>query len=200
MAHTPVPQLRHVVHVHDCRAVHAEALPEAASRHQRQCLQRLCLLGHCHLLLRAGRGEALARGTHPARTPYPVPEVPSLGLPGEPQPRCSGGRVGLGSGSPRRLLSPACGGPRQVFGKGNTAFWVVFSVIHIIATLLLSTQLYYMGRWKLGEGPPGAGCGGQGSRAPRRRGRWPWGPALTTDFGFCPLAGGPGRITVGAVG
>ncbi|XP_021093499.1 SID1 transmembrane family member 2 isoform X3 [Heterocephalus glaber] len=36
-----------------------------------------------------------------------------------------------------------------VFGKGNTAFWIVFSVIHIIATLLLSTQLYYMGRWKL---------------------------------------------------
>ncbi|KFV78842.1 SID1 transmembrane family member 2, partial [Struthio camelus australis] len=39
-----------------------------------------------------------------------------------------------------------------VFGKGNTAFWIVFSVIHITATLLLSTQLYYMGRWKLGEG------------------------------------------------
>ncbi|XP_052642633.1 SID1 transmembrane family member 2 isoform X3 [Harpia harpyja] len=38
-----------------------------------------------------------------------------------------------------------------VFGKGNTAFWIVFSVIHIVATLLLSTQLYYMGRWKLGE-------------------------------------------------
>jgi len=42
--------------------------------------------------------------------------------------------------------------PRQVFGKGNTAFWIVFSVIHIIATLLLSTQLYYMGRWKLDSG------------------------------------------------
>jgi len=39
-----------------------------------------------------------------------------------------------------------------VFGKGNTAFWIVFSVIHIIATLLLSTQLYYMGRWKLDSG------------------------------------------------
>uniref|UniRef100_A0A670JY30 SID1 transmembrane family member 2 n=1 Tax=Podarcis muralis TaxID=64176 RepID=A0A670JY30_PODMU len=38
-----------------------------------------------------------------------------------------------------------------VFGKGNTAFWIVFSVIHILSTLLLSTQLYYMGRWKLGE-------------------------------------------------
>uniref|UniRef100_A0A671T334 SID1 transmembrane family member 2-like n=2 Tax=Sinocyclocheilus anshuiensis TaxID=1608454 RepID=A0A671T334_9TELE len=38
-----------------------------------------------------------------------------------------------------------------VFGKGNTAFWIVFSVIHILATLLLSTQLYYMGRWRLGE-------------------------------------------------
>lgn len=39
-----------------------------------------------------------------------------------------------------------------VFGKGNTAFWIVFSVIHIISTLLLSTQLYYMGRWKLDSG------------------------------------------------
>ncbi|KAM8795658.1 SID1 transmembrane family member 2 isoform 2-T2 [Eudromia elegans] len=39
-----------------------------------------------------------------------------------------------------------------VFGKGNTAFWIVFSVIHIMATLLLSTQLYYMGRWKLDSG------------------------------------------------
>lgn len=45
----------------------------------------------------------------------------------------------------------------QVFGKGNTAFWIVFSVIHIISTLLLSTQLYYMGRWKLGENMPRAG-------------------------------------------
>lgn len=53
---------------------------------------------------------------------------------------------------------PTSGTPLQVFGKGNTAFWVVFSVIHIISTLLLSTQLYYMGRWKLGESIPGAGC------------------------------------------
>ncbi|NXJ79266.1 SIDT2 protein, partial [Trogon melanurus] len=42
-----------------------------------------------------------------------------------------------------------------VFGKGNTAFWIVFSVIHIVATLLLSTQLYYMGRWKLAPDLPG---------------------------------------------
>lgn len=39
----------------------------------------------------------------------------------------------------------------QVFGKGNMVFWIVFSVIHILATLLLSTQLYYMGRWRLGK-------------------------------------------------
>ncbi|XP_074832973.1 SID1 transmembrane family member 2 isoform X2 [Carettochelys insculpta] len=39
-----------------------------------------------------------------------------------------------------------------VFGKGNLLFWVVFSVLHIGATLLLSTQLYYMGRWKLNSG------------------------------------------------
>uniref|UniRef100_A0A8C8SBP3 SID1 transmembrane family member 2 n=1 Tax=Pelusios castaneus TaxID=367368 RepID=A0A8C8SBP3_9SAUR len=41
-----------------------------------------------------------------------------------------------------------------VFGKENTVFWIVFSIIHIIATLLLSTQLYYMGRWKLDSGIP----------------------------------------------
>ncbi|XP_060124534.1 SID1 transmembrane family member 2 isoform X2 [Zootoca vivipara] len=41
-----------------------------------------------------------------------------------------------------------------VFGKGNTAFWIVFSIIHILSTLLLSTQLYYMGRWKLDSGIP----------------------------------------------
>ncbi|NXJ10335.1 SIDT2 protein, partial [Odontophorus gujanensis] len=39
-----------------------------------------------------------------------------------------------------------------VFGKGNMVFWIVFSVMHIMATLLLSTQLYYMGRWKLDSG------------------------------------------------
>uniref|UniRef100_M3ZL05 SID1 transmembrane family member 2 n=1 Tax=Xiphophorus maculatus TaxID=8083 RepID=M3ZL05_XIPMA len=39
-----------------------------------------------------------------------------------------------------------------VFGRGNMAFWIVFSVIHILATLLLSTQLYYMGRWRLDAG------------------------------------------------
>uniref|UniRef100_A0A4W6DSA3 SID1 transmembrane family member 2 n=1 Tax=Lates calcarifer TaxID=8187 RepID=A0A4W6DSA3_LATCA len=39
-----------------------------------------------------------------------------------------------------------------VFGKGNTVFWIVFSVIHILATLLLSTQLYYMGRWRFDSG------------------------------------------------
>ncbi|XP_062995409.1 SID1 transmembrane family member 2 isoform X2 [Elgaria multicarinata webbii] len=39
-----------------------------------------------------------------------------------------------------------------VFGKGNMAFWIVFSIIHILSTMLLSTQLYYMGRWKLDSG------------------------------------------------
>ncbi|XP_040046859.1 SID1 transmembrane family member 2 isoform X2 [Gasterosteus aculeatus] len=39
-----------------------------------------------------------------------------------------------------------------VFGKGNNVFWIVFSVIHILATMLLSTQLYYMGRWRLDSG------------------------------------------------
>ncbi|NXX19063.1 SIDT2 protein, partial [Podargus strigoides] len=53
-----------------------------------------------------------------------------------------------------------------VFGKGNTAFWIVFSVIHIVATLLLSTQLYYMGRWKLGEAGGTTGGGGTVRRGP----------------------------------
>uniref|UniRef100_A0A4W5M6U1 SID1 transmembrane family member 2 n=1 Tax=Hucho hucho TaxID=62062 RepID=A0A4W5M6U1_9TELE len=39
-----------------------------------------------------------------------------------------------------------------VFGKGNMVFWIVFSVLHILATMLLSTQLYYMGRWRLDSG------------------------------------------------
>ncbi|KAM4590352.1 SID1 transmembrane family member 2 isoform 2-T2 [Fundulus diaphanus] len=39
-----------------------------------------------------------------------------------------------------------------VFGRGNMVFWIVFSVIHIVATLFLSTQLYYMGRWRLDAG------------------------------------------------
>ncbi|XP_076000244.1 SID1 transmembrane family member 2 isoform X2 [Genypterus blacodes] len=39
-----------------------------------------------------------------------------------------------------------------VFGRGNSVFWIGFSVIHILATLLLSTQLYYMGRWRLDSG------------------------------------------------
>uniref|UniRef100_A0A8C7JZ81 SID1 transmembrane family member 2 n=1 Tax=Oncorhynchus kisutch TaxID=8019 RepID=A0A8C7JZ81_ONCKI len=38
-----------------------------------------------------------------------------------------------------------------VFGKGNMVFWIIFSVLHILATMLLSTQLYYMGRWRLGK-------------------------------------------------
>uniref|UniRef100_A0A8C3F293 SID1 transmembrane family member 1 n=1 Tax=Chrysemys picta bellii TaxID=8478 RepID=A0A8C3F293_CHRPI len=36
-----------------------------------------------------------------------------------------------------------------VFGKNNVWFWVIFSVIHIVASLALSTQIYYMGRFKI---------------------------------------------------
>ncbi|XP_078283098.1 SID1 transmembrane family member 2 isoform X1 [Rhinoraja longicauda] len=39
-----------------------------------------------------------------------------------------------------------------VFGKDYIVFWAVFSCIHIVATLLLSIQLYYVGRWKLDVG------------------------------------------------
>nr|XP_054503385.1 SID1 transmembrane family member 2 isoform X2 [Agelaius phoeniceus] len=62
-----LPQLhqlpvRHLLHVHDCGALHAEALPEASPGHQRQRLQRLRLPGPRHLLLRGGRG--LWEGEH----------------------------------------------------------------------------------------------------------------------------------------
>ncbi|XP_036075256.1 SID1 transmembrane family member 1 isoform X3 [Rousettus aegyptiacus] len=36
-----------------------------------------------------------------------------------------------------------------VFGKNDVWFWAIFSVIHILASLALSTQIYYMGRFKI---------------------------------------------------
>ncbi|XP_038255134.1 SID1 transmembrane family member 1 isoform X2 [Dermochelys coriacea] len=36
-----------------------------------------------------------------------------------------------------------------VFGKNDVWFWVIFSIIHIVASLALSTQIYYMGRFKI---------------------------------------------------
>ncbi|NXQ57407.1 SIDT1 protein, partial [Anthoscopus minutus] len=39
-----------------------------------------------------------------------------------------------------------------VFGKNDMWFWVIFSMIHILGSLALSTQIYYMGRFKI-EGP-----------------------------------------------
>ncbi|KAM5276605.1 SID1 transmembrane family member 1 isoform 4-T5 [Hipposideros larvatus] len=39
-----------------------------------------------------------------------------------------------------------------VFGKNDVWFWVIFSVIHILASLALSTQIYYMGRFKIDLG------------------------------------------------
>nr|XP_045004020.1 SID1 transmembrane family member 1 isoform X1 [Jaculus jaculus] len=36
-----------------------------------------------------------------------------------------------------------------VFGKNDVWFWIIFSVIHILASLALSTQIYYMGRFKI---------------------------------------------------
>uniref|UniRef100_A0A8D0GJ83 SID1 transmembrane family member 1 n=1 Tax=Sphenodon punctatus TaxID=8508 RepID=A0A8D0GJ83_SPHPU len=36
-----------------------------------------------------------------------------------------------------------------VFGKNQMWFWVIFSVIHVVASLALSTQIYYMGRFKI---------------------------------------------------
>ncbi|XP_044305589.1 SID1 transmembrane family member 1 [Varanus komodoensis] len=39
-----------------------------------------------------------------------------------------------------------------VFGKNALWFWIFFSVIHIVASLGLSTQIYYMGRFKIDLG------------------------------------------------
>uniref|UniRef100_A0A8B9QL10 SID1 transmembrane family member 1 n=1 Tax=Apteryx owenii TaxID=8824 RepID=A0A8B9QL10_APTOW len=39
-----------------------------------------------------------------------------------------------------------------VFGKNDMWFWVIFSVIHVVASLALSTQIYYMGRFKIDLG------------------------------------------------
>ncbi|XP_058411788.1 SID1 transmembrane family member 1 isoform X2 [Diceros bicornis minor] len=39
-----------------------------------------------------------------------------------------------------------------VFGKNEVWFWVIFSIIHILASLALSTQIYYMGRFKIDLG------------------------------------------------
>uniref|UniRef100_A0A8C0F183 SID1 transmembrane family member 1 n=1 Tax=Bubo bubo TaxID=30461 RepID=A0A8C0F183_BUBBB len=38
-----------------------------------------------------------------------------------------------------------------VFGKNDMWFWVIFSMIHVLASLALSTQIYYMGRFKIGD-------------------------------------------------
>ncbi|XP_070644318.1 SID1 transmembrane family member 1 isoform X7 [Bos indicus] len=40
----------------------------------------------------------------------------------------------------------------MVFGKNDVWFWVIFSAIHILASLALSTQIYYMGRFKIDWG------------------------------------------------
>ncbi|KAM7322070.1 hypothetical protein ACRRTK_018911 [Alexandromys fortis] len=39
-----------------------------------------------------------------------------------------------------------------VFGKNDVWFWVIFSAVHILASLALSTQIYYMGRFKIDLG------------------------------------------------
>ncbi|KAK3849492.1 hypothetical protein Pcinc_043754, partial [Petrolisthes cinctipes] len=36
--------------------------------------------------------------------------------------------------------------------SGTLAFWIIFGLIHVIACLLLSCHIYYMGRWKLDVG------------------------------------------------
>ena len=119
----------------------------------------------------------------PPSTPAGESPAPSLKCP----PSLAGlERLSQRKGGPGEQLSPhpCLRWPQQVFGKGNTAFWVIFSVIHIIATLLLSTQLYYMGRWKLGERSPGA-----------RWGWWPRGPGLMGDFWVLPSHRGPRGVT-----
>ncbi|XP_053227881.1 SID1 transmembrane family member 1 isoform X3 [Podarcis raffonei] len=44
-----------------------------------------------------------------------------------------------------------------VFGKNALWFWILFSVIHVVASLGLSTQIYYMGRFKIDVSDPDFG-------------------------------------------
>ncbi|XP_012507671.1 PREDICTED: SID1 transmembrane family member 1 [Propithecus coquereli] len=44
-----------------------------------------------------------------------------------------------------------------VFGKNDVWFWIIFSAIHILASLALSTQIYYMGRFKIDVSDPDLG-------------------------------------------
>ncbi|KAK2496046.1 hypothetical protein MC885_008526, partial [Smutsia gigantea] len=39
-----------------------------------------------------------------------------------------------------------------VFGKNDVWFWLIFSAVHVLASLALSTQIYYMGRCKIDLG------------------------------------------------
>ncbi|XP_040278800.1 SID1 transmembrane family member 1 [Bufo bufo] len=39
-----------------------------------------------------------------------------------------------------------------VFGKDNWWFWVIFSIIHVVGSLALSTHIYYMGRFRIDFG------------------------------------------------
>ncbi|XP_075448970.1 SID1 transmembrane family member 1 isoform X2 [Ascaphus truei] len=39
-----------------------------------------------------------------------------------------------------------------VFGKNNIWFWVLFSILHVVGSLALSTHIYYMGRFKIDFG------------------------------------------------
>jgi hypothetical protein len=36
---------------------------------------------------------------------------------------------------------------------GTLYFWIGFTIVHLMTCLALSAQIYYMGRWKLGESP-----------------------------------------------
>lgn len=51
------PPCRHLLHVHDCWTVYAEALSEETPGHQRERLHRLRLPRRCHLLFCAGSGK-----------------------------------------------------------------------------------------------------------------------------------------------
>ncbi|XP_029434325.1 SID1 transmembrane family member 1 isoform X2 [Rhinatrema bivittatum] len=39
-----------------------------------------------------------------------------------------------------------------VFGKNSTWFWAIFTIIHVLGSLALSTHIYYMGRFKIDFG------------------------------------------------
>lgn len=205
-----VPHPRHIVHVHDCWALHAEALPEAAPRHQCQCLQCLRLLGHRHLLFCAGRGEAPTCSARPIGKVYAHSHtcacVHTPSLTSCRRDACSFPKVpSLAPQNPAWLSSRLP--PEEEGWAGGAAFFSISSALPSVApgrslakgtrrsgsssrsfTLLPPCSSAYSSiTWAAGSwvrAYPGQGTG-RGPAGPHGvRGWWPWESGSQATFGF----------------